>query len=225
MNTRSIHFQLLVWYAALLVAAFAMFGLFMYAAVGTYMRQSLRETLSRRARQIARTIELEKTVTPDLLQAEIESIYAPQTSDRFFRVTLGGTNVLYQSGMPNDRSFDPAAISPSIPRGRAGQAREFARVDHLEGRTDILLDVVPLEKDKQLYLVEVGRSLSGIRKALWKMVECLLIGVPTLIAIAGTGAYVLIGRALRPRRPHRAQCRADQPAKSGRATAHRANRR
>src|ERR1051325_11016938 len=95
MNTRSIRFQLLAWYAVLLTAAFVVFGLFMYAALGTFLRQSLKENLARRAHQIAHSISLHGTaVSKEWLQDEIGSRYAPESSSRFVRVTQGATNIL-----------------------------------------------------------------------------------------------------------------------------------
>src|SRR4051794_22732844 len=108
MNTRSIRFQLLAWYAALLLAAFTAFGLFMYAHLGSFLRKNLGDTIGRRAQQIARGIAASPNrENPEWLRDEISVHYAPESSGRFVRVSLGGTNILYHSGPPHDRSFDP----------------------------------------------------------------------------------------------------------------------
>src|SRR5690242_17614694 len=111
MNTRSIRFQLLAWYAALLFSAFAIFGVFMYAALGGLLRQNLRDTLVHRARQVARSMNANSNhLSPGWLRDEISLHYAPESSGRFVRITTDRTNVVYLSGLPEDRSFDPAEV-------------------------------------------------------------------------------------------------------------------
>src|ERR1041385_807661 len=112
MNTKALRFQLLTWYVALVVAAFALFGAFMYFAVAHFLRQNLEQNLTRRAQQIQQSALTAPEINADWLRDHIANLYTPETSSRFIRITQGGTNVLYQSGAPHDASFDPNAPLP-----------------------------------------------------------------------------------------------------------------
>jgi heavy metal sensor kinase len=194
MNTRSIRFQLLAWYAALLTASFAVFGLFMYGALGTFLRQNLKDNLARRAHMIAHSISLRgDKLTPEWLQEEIGSRYAPESSGRFVRVSRGGTNILYESKAPHDNSFQPWEVPSSRP-----QNKETVQRAELAAGGRMLIEELPVTTAGGPLLVEVGASLNSIGVALGKVVESLFISVPVLIIVAAIGAYILIGRALRP---------------------------
>src|SRR5690348_15623040 len=124
MNTRSLSFRLVAWYASVLTLVFLLLGAVTFAAVANYLQANLRDDQVRRARQIADTLLKGVTGSDEpALAASVESLYAPEANDRFIRVTRGGPGgtasavamagagrVLFQSGAPHDRSFDPAAV-------------------------------------------------------------------------------------------------------------------
>jgi hypothetical protein len=56
-NTRSLKFRLVAWYAGWLTALFVVFGIFVYVSLGHYLEKSLREALARRARQVAEMVQ------------------------------------------------------------------------------------------------------------------------------------------------------------------------
>ncbi len=111
------------------------------------------------------------------------------------RVSLGETNIIYQSGVPQDRSFNPAELS--LPPHESVVKEELRR-ERLPHSADLLLFEFPLELGANHYLIEVGSSLAPVNAALWNLLKCLLIGAPLLIVVTAIGAYALIGRALRP---------------------------
>ena len=57
MNIRSLKFRLIAWYTGWLTLLFVVFGLFVYQSLDHYLRESLREALARRARQVADTAQ------------------------------------------------------------------------------------------------------------------------------------------------------------------------
>src|SRR5881628_3172246 len=111
MNTRSLRFKLLSWYVALLVVAFALFGGFVYVAVKEFLMGSIQDGLSRRGQVVAHTVTNEKEITPAALSDQISFLYSPELSSRFIRVSKGGTNILYQSGSPEDVSFNAEVVA------------------------------------------------------------------------------------------------------------------
>src|SRR5580692_5038399 len=113
MNTRSIRFRLVVWYAGLLIAVFVLLGGLMYAGLKQYLEQSLAQAQMRRARQIADTLLVNIGATGEThVISEINAWFAPETNDRFIRITRGDASVLYLSRNPRDLSFDAGHVSP-----------------------------------------------------------------------------------------------------------------
>ena len=116
MNTRSLKFRLVVWYAGWLSIVFIVFGISVYASLGYHLRKSLREALERRPRQIVELLQ-SSSVDRTRLGHEIQSRFAPEANNRFTRVTEDGV-VSYVSGPPTDQSFDPKTVPPA--RGNSG---------------------------------------------------------------------------------------------------------
>src|SRR5882724_11902287 len=98
MNARSIRFRLIVWYAGLLVGVFILMGSLMYTGLKLYLEQSLSRAQVRRARQIADTLlaNIDQTGRAHVVN-EINSWFAPETNDRFIRITDDSSAPLYVS--------------------------------------------------------------------------------------------------------------------------------
>ena len=113
MNTRSLKFQLMGWYATVLLGGFVLLGSVTYLALERSLVAALKETQLRRARQIAQLVREEaRNATEARLGQEIESRYAPGHNDRFVRVSRRDGAVIYLSSPPKDQSFDPASLPP-----------------------------------------------------------------------------------------------------------------
>src|SRR5687767_14417106 len=117
MNTRSLRFQLLVWYTSLLIAAFVSVGVVLYFAVKQALLQNLKELLDRRVRQIAHIVEeANRPLASEWLKEQIYELYKPETPEsngRFVRVTDVKTGeVIYRTGPPSNALFDPLKIPP-----------------------------------------------------------------------------------------------------------------
>src|ERR1700741_5004124 len=105
MNTRSLGFRLIAWYAGLLVVLGLAFGAYSYWRLEHYISTYWTEILSDRARRIT-------TMLSDYpyVRNEIEARYAPESNDWFIRVTREDGSVVYVSGEPNNQSFTPAKV-------------------------------------------------------------------------------------------------------------------
>jgi hypothetical protein len=97
-NTRSLKFRLVVWYAGLLSLLFIVFGIFVYTSLSYYLKEALREALARRARQVADLVQRSPLDWPTLGN-EIQIHFAPEANNRLTRVTLNSV-VTYVSGPP-----------------------------------------------------------------------------------------------------------------------------
>jgi heavy metal sensor kinase len=196
MNTRSIRFRLVVWYAGLLIAVFLLLGLFMYAGVRIYLERSLAESQVRRARQIAASLlaNVRKTGEPFVIN-EIKAVFAPEMSDRFIRITRGDGSVMYVSQSPQDRSFDSSLVAPITGEVKAGTWRAVKTPDE----RSLLIAAMPyMTAEGDRFIVEVGASLEPVRAVLHRLVILLATGLTAMVVVAISGGYWLVRRALAP---------------------------
>ena len=97
MNTRSLRFRLIVWYASLLAGCFVLLGSAAYIALDSYLTRALKGSLQRRGRQIEQLMAQQiRHNNLASLGVEIESRYAPSVNDRFVRVSTADGNILFQ---------------------------------------------------------------------------------------------------------------------------------
>jgi heavy metal sensor kinase len=196
MNTRSIRFRLVAWYAGLLVIVFVILGGMMYGGLKLYLEQSLRTAQIRRAQQIADTLLAKISETGEAhVVNEINSWFAPETNDRFIRITDGSGQPLYVSTSPRDCSFDASRVPPHHEKTDKISWRE----QELAGSAPLLIASVPYRTAQgRQFLVEVGASLQPVKDVLRRLVFFLVVGLAAMIVVATGGGYFLIRRALAP---------------------------
>jgi heavy metal sensor kinase len=195
-NTQSIRFRLAAWHAVLFTAVFAILGGLLYVTVREYLDDTLLETQSRRARQIAGTLLANAPRTgEEYVVREIKSLYAPELGDRFIRVTRGDGSVLYVSGPPNDQSFDPS----KVPAAKSESTAEFTRLEKLgDGRSMLIAAFRAATSGGNPYLVEVGTSAEPVDRFARHLLALLALGIPLVVAVAAAGGYLLARQALKP---------------------------
>ena len=187
MSRRSLTFRLVSWYCGLLLAVGVAFAAFTYASFDRYVGQTTRSILASRTEAIW---EINRGILRDdaAVRTLIEQRFAPETQNRLIRIS-GDGQIYYQSGMPDDRNFDPASVPLSMPSRRGT----------MEKHGNLFLYVKTFETpDGHAVTVESGQSAE-----LMKMVErhlgaALIFGLPVLLIVAAGGGYVLVQRALSP---------------------------
>jgi heavy metal sensor kinase len=196
MNTRSLRFRLIAWYAGLLMVVFLLLGALLFLRLETFLEDNALDTQSRRARQIAETllVNVEETGEPYVVN-QIGSLYAPELVNRFIRITRQDGSVLYVSGPPSDQSFDPAVV-PAPP---ASPRREFTRKQPLpDGRSLLIAAVRTASADRSAHLVEVGTAAAPVETTLQQVLLLMSAGLPTAVLLAIGGGWLLVRRALAP---------------------------
>jgi heavy metal sensor kinase len=194
MNPRSLRFRLLAWFAGLLVLVVVLFGFYTYRHIESFVVEVQRSALAHRAQQIAAMLEAAPKGNDSAVGGQIAARFAPELNDKFVRVTRPGGSVLYVSGVPNDHSFDPAAV-PAFPPALVARGRwRYPASPH----GDLLLTALPVTTGAGVYLVEVGASLGGSYRLLRALLLTLAAGLPIVLILAIAGGYVVIWRALRP---------------------------
>jgi len=195
MKLRSLRFRLIAWYAGLLLALAIAFGIYTCGMLAHYLSASLTRTLQRRANQIAsRLIANIEATGEENFREQLKSLYAPEVNDRFIRVTRTDGRVIYVSGAPNDKTFDPSTVLPA-----PVNAGKPAIYEHQgAGEEKLLIASVPGVSGKQRYIVEVGASEESRNRVLEHYILTLVFGLAVVVAIAISGGYILIGRSLSP---------------------------
>jgi heavy metal sensor kinase len=196
MNSRSLKFQLIVWYAGLLAGCFVLLGAGAYFVIEGYLVRSLKQSQFRRARLIGQlVIDESKHDRLSDVGSEIETRYAPGINDRFVRISNGNGEVLYSSTVPPSFSFNPNAFPP--PGWPSGD--EVSTRFPLASRREMLVTAHAIRlANGSRFLIETGAPLDELRDDLRQWVIFLLGGLPLVALISIGGGYVLIRRALTP---------------------------
>jgi heavy metal sensor kinase len=196
MNHRSLAFRLAVWYALLLSATFALIGVGMFYGLQGYLRANLGDSLRRRSAQIEQILmQLPATTTDAAIAEAIETRIAPEFNNRFVRITRAPQGLIYRSGAPADRSFDPTlvpALTDPWPTKAAAHRTEASNAQWL------MASAVAITAPSGRYLIELGASLEPLQGLQNHLLSLLAMLLPVLVACAAGGGYVLVGSALRP---------------------------
>lgn len=196
MNHRSLAFRLGAWYTLLLSAIFVLVGTGTFYALQQYLRSNLRDSLSRRSTQIEQILtQAPAAATSSAIAREINTRVAPEFNNRFVRVTREPATLIYRSGPPADRSFDPSAVSAIAP---AAAAKAAAPVTAIVRDQHLMIRTTPVNAVTGKYLVELGVSIESIDAALDSLLDLLAFLLPLLIVCAAGGGYWLVSWALRP---------------------------
>lgn len=190
MNTRSLRFQLILWYAGLLTGVFLLFGVATYQAIRHYLQRSLAESLERRIQQIEASLlaNAQKTGAPYIV-SEIKARYAPENYDRFIRLTGADGTVIYASGRA--AAFDPSGL----PVTENNSERVVTLPD---GALLLVVGRSYTAPSGMKFHVESGAPMRPIETVLNHLLVLLLLGVPVVVLVAVGGGYILVGRALAP---------------------------
>ena len=196
MNTRSLRFRLVAWYAGLLTGCFVLIGAAAYVVLQHSLVSTLRETQSRRARQIGQFLLEEIPLQSEArLGDQIDDRYAPNFNDRFVRVTRGDGGLLYVSRPPKDRKFDPTAVPLAAGSARGETVRQVQLPD---GRKMLVAAREVQTPGGARYLVETGALMDEMQSHLRRWLMFLLVVLPVVTALAVGGGSLLVKRALSP---------------------------
>jgi heavy metal sensor kinase len=192
MNTRSLSFRLVAWYAGVLTSAFVLLGALTFFFLRHYLEANLLDIQARRAQQIADTLVAQATRAEErAMSTQVHNLYSPEANDRFIRITRADGEVVYLSGPPRGERFDPAQVPAATP----GSAK---RKVPLGGGSLLIASLSASAADGTRYRVEVGASGAPLQRTLTQVLIMLAIGLPLAVAVAVAGGFMLVRRALDP---------------------------
>jgi heavy metal sensor kinase len=196
MNTHSLRFQLVAWYAGLLTGCFILIGAATYVVLQSSLVGALQETQLRRARQVGQLL-LDEIRGPGEARVgeEVQARYAPDLNGRFVRITRGDGSLLYLSSAPKDQTFVPAEVPPPSWSSHTETARQVP----LPGGRKILLTASEVQTaGGARYLVETGAPMDDVQAHLRQWLMFLLVVLPVVAMLAVGGGAFLVKRALSP---------------------------
>ena len=190
MNTRSISFRLVAWYAGLLAVIFLLLCALLYLDLRHFLENDLRQSQSRRARQIANTLLAHvKQTGESYVASQSKDWYEPEINDRFIRITRADGTLVYVSDAPKDGSFDPAEV-PNFP---PVSKMEFSRKLKLSGGNTLLIAALNFKSSgNPAYLVEFGQLLDPVETMLNHLFLQLALGLPLAVFIIAGGGYLSV---------------------------------
>ncbi|MGA7274299.1 MAG: ATP-binding protein [Candidatus Udaeobacter sp.] len=194
MNVRSIRFRLISRFTVLLLLVMLGFGAFTYWRVRTYIVDVIASSMKHRAQQIAQTMLQDTPIDESYISNEIETRYAPESNDRFIRITRGDGSVLYCSHIPADRSFTPA----NVPYPKAQTGNSDIREEALPNEAKMVIAAIRYPVMQGSYLVEVGTSLAGADRVISALLWTLAAGLLAIMSLTVLGGWTLMSRALSP---------------------------
>ena len=196
MNLRSISFRLVAWYAGLLTGIFLLLCALLYLDLRHFLENDLRQSQSRRTRQIANVLLLHARQTGEAYVAsQTKDWFEPEINDRFIRITRADGTLVYVSGAPKDGNFDPAEI-PAFP---PSPKPEFSQKLKLSGGSTLLIAALNFKSTGNPdYLVESGALLDPVETMLDHLFLQLALGLPLAVIVVTVGGYLLVRRALTP---------------------------
>ena len=188
---RSIHFRLILWYSSLLILVLAVFGAYAYHNLQTRLYSEMEQTLSRRAHNIADNI-LTNNAQQKVVAEKIDELYSPENNSRFIRILKTDGTIFYISGQPRDKEFDVTKIPAP------GNLIASTREEKLGRKLNMIIVEVPAKTENGSFIIEMGALTNGMDSALHNLIRTLLLGLPIVVLIIGTGGYVLVQRSLKP---------------------------
>ena len=192
MNTRSLSFRLVAWYAGVLTTVFVLLGVLTFFFLRHYLEANVLDIQARRARQIADTLVAHAAGAARRRRAARWRACTrprPMTASSASRApTAGGVRL----GRAAQGAFDPTRVPPSPAASSRLDAQGAAA-----GR---------LAADRGVPATRATARAIGSRSAppapseatLAQVLIMLAVGLPMAVGVAVAGGFVLVRRALEP---------------------------
>jgi signal transduction histidine kinase len=185
MILRSVTSRLVFFYCLLLVLLGAVFLAFTVFSFRHYTNETIISNLSIRAQEIW-NVSQGALDQPRRLTEIIERRFSPESEDRFIRITAGG-RLLYRSGPPSNRGFDPQRV-PAL--AGLGGSRMIGGL--------ILVSRAFPDTQYGTVTVDSGQSYQFAQTVEKELATSLFVGLPILLLAAAVAGYFLMRGALAP---------------------------
>ena len=196
MKFKSIRFRLTAWYAGLLALLLLIFSAATYIGLERYLTSTLRESFTRREKEMGPILLNLKGDGAEQI-AEIKTHFAPEADNGFLRISRSDGTILFVSGLPKSRSFEPTRV-PLPPPGWQS-LEQSSRVEPLTNGGRLLITNFRISpQDGSPLLMEIGSTDRHIREVLHELLLLFAFALPVSIGVAILGGYYLTRRAFNP---------------------------
>lgn len=196
MNIQSIRFKLIIWYGGMIAVLFLVLGISGYFGLKFYLERITKESLTKRARLIASTVQADMDRYGETyIVTDLSKYYDPEKNGRFLRITSIEGKILYTSGLPKDGIFDPLQVKPlTLPL-----TQPSLRYETQNDGVALLIYTLPFNlHNNQSFFIETGVSTNQITEPLSGLLVVLVLLWPIVILVTIGGGFLLIKRALVP---------------------------
>ncbi len=173
MSRGSIRFRLVLVVALVVTLFYGCFGVYLYAGFRSYLIHALRETLARRAHQIASTIVSSIPQRGEAYVAkEVQARFAPELNERLIRILDGNGRAIYASSNVGGVPPIPAPAMAAAQVEGAPSAQEIAGQDGKNYQMVVVTYQIPVGR----YQVEVGAPENQVALELRGLILMLALG-------------------------------------------------
>lgn len=191
---RTLRFRFGLWVVGLLFLTMIVYGAFIYISLDQGLASALDDALRVTASQAVAATNYEE----GRIELSDNPLNAAAASLRERGLTI---RILNLSGAVV-QAFGPYQKLP-VNDERLAKARQnggdFSTITDPESRVSVRLYTTPIIQDDRIVgMLQVAQSMNDVQGTLNRLLAALLFGVPTLVAAAGIGGYLLVRQALQP---------------------------
>jgi len=191
MNLRSIHFRLTAYHASLMALTLLVFAMTSYFGFQRYLIRTLESQCSGQTSRCGLSAGRFACFRSRSVRDEIAEHYSPESNNTFIRIVSSNSDVLYESGLPHDRSFDPPQLG--FLRSLTAPATEVSREAHR------LAFVRPYRlSNGDSYQIQMAASTLPLEKSLEGLWEIGIFILPFALVTSSAGGFLLVRRSLQP---------------------------
>ena len=192
---KTLRVRFALWVSALLFAALAVFGAFVYTSLARGLTAAVDDSLRLSASQAIAAVSFEGGEV-DISDSIPEGSITADLVERGYtiRVLSSEGTVLQAFGPYRTFPVDPNVLAA------AGEGRStFTTLPDLQEGDAVRFFTAPVFEDNRLSgIVQVAQDLGDINDTLNRLLAILLLATPLLVCLAGLGGYFLAARALAP---------------------------
>ena len=189
---KTLRVRFALWTAGLLLAALALFGVFVYANMSRSLVLAIDETLQLTAIDLAGEVELEK--------GEPAFVENPTEDTPYFRLREQGFSLRILSLAGNAiQAYGPyrELPQPSSDFVLSNSVGEFTTTTDPVSQDPVRVYTVSVTKgDRVVGVLQVALNLKNVRHTLDLLLATLLIAGPLIVIVAGGGGYFIAAQAL-----------------------------
>ncbi|HEX3031496.1 MAG TPA: HAMP domain-containing sensor histidine kinase [Bacillota bacterium] len=194
LNKMSIRMRLTLWYSSLLGLTMLVFGIFLFVFLSHNLRSEVDQAITNLSDQVVRSVTVVGDLPLPLIQVVLPDVDVFATPDTYLQVVRENGEIIARSGNLGHQTLplSEETLLYSV-KGKGF----FETIS--SGKQTLRIYNLPLTyNNKIIGLLQVGRALAPVERALSRLSLVLLFSAIGLVILAGMTGWVLAGVALKP---------------------------